>query len=212
MIKCLLSFSLSVVLANNTNTKYRRRKKRRLFFSLSGFVCARVSVFFQSARSLLKKMKWFFLSRMYLFFPSLFEEEKKKKISSSRNLFFYQKHHPKWRGFTLFCQSVFLTGAKVFLWEEANLSARKKTRKAETTNTPAQYHSSSSSSYSFYKFIFTTKRKESTDNNKNNNKNKNKNNTLNCSNATSVTFRNSVVVFFSKRDVVQLQRQKREQF
>jgi len=55
---------------------------------------------------------------MYLFFPLLvFEEEKKKKISSSRNLFFYYiKAPPRMtRILSLFRQSVFLTGAKVFL-------------------------------------------------------------------------------------------------
>ena len=88
---------------------------------------------------------------------------------------------------------------------EAKLYPRKKNEKSRD-NTPARYHHRRHCIH--YINIFTTKRKESTD--KKNNKNKNKNNTLNYSNATSVAFRNSVVVFFSKR-VVQLQRQKREQ-
>jgi hypothetical protein len=101
-------------------------------------------------------------------------------------------------GFALFCLCFSVC---------KNLSEKKKREKPRDNNTPAQHHHRRRCIH--YINIFTTKRKESTDNK--NNKNKNKNNTLNCSNATSVTFRNSVVVFFSKR-VVQLQRQKREQF
>ena len=63
MIKCLLSFSLSLwssqtIRTQNKQTTVSEKKKKASSFSLSlsGFcACARVSVFFQSARSLLKK-------------------------------------------------------------------------------------------------------------------------------------------------------------
>ena len=97
--------------------------------------------------------------------------------------------------------------------KKAKLIREKKTRKAETThlrNIIIIVIVFTHTRTCYYINIFTTKRKESTDNK--NNKNNN-NITLNYySNATSVKFPRNSVVFFSKRKIVQLQQQKREQF
>ena len=186
----------------------RRKKRRRLFLSLSLVLCARVCLCSFKARALFWRRWNDSCLECVSFFSLLVRRRKEKENLVVSKSLLLKSTTPNDEDFLFFVKVFFWLVQKCSCEKKQTYPREKKTRKAETTHLRNIIHRRHCIHYIN---LFTTKRKESTDNNKNNNKNKNKNNTLNCSNATSVTFRHSVVVFFSKR-VVQLQRQKREQF